>query len=28
LELWLRIGQLDEIVKIASGETYHFKSEL
>jgi hypothetical protein len=28
LELWLRMGQLDETVKIASGETYHFKSAL
>jgi hypothetical protein len=28
LELWLRIGKLDERVKIASGETYRFKSAL
>jgi hypothetical protein len=28
LELWLRIGQQDETVKIASGENYHFKAAL
>lgn len=28
LSLWLRVGQQDEVVEIASGETYHFKSRL
>ena len=28
LALWLRIGQQDEAVEIASGETYRFKSAL
>jgi alpha-L-fucosidase 2 len=28
LGLWLRIGQQDEVVEIASGETYRFKSAL
>ena len=28
LELWLRIGQQDETVKLASGETYHFNAAL